>query len=129
MFFPDMAQMFSGTTPAVTGAPESQDSGPKFYQEVWFIVLMVLLGVLLLLIICGCCVRHCGHRNPYIRERLPLQSRLKKKSQPPLTFCVDANDGSLFAMVKADNILVSKISKKILSKLYHYASQRSFNKK
>ena len=82
----------------MTKTPEPK-AGPQFYEEVWFIVLVILLGVLLLLVICGCCVRHCGHRHPYIRERLPLQGKLQRKSDQPLTFCVDANDGSLFAMV------------------------------
>ena len=88
-----------GTTPPVTNAPGAQGGGPEFYEEVWFIILMILLGILLLLVICGCCVRHCSHRHPYIRERLPLRGRLKQKSESPLTFCVDAKDGSLFAMV------------------------------
>ena len=96
-----MVIVISGTTPAVTSAPEPKRV-PQFYEEVWFIVLMILLGVLLLLVIFGCCVRHCGHRNPYIRERLPLQGKLQRKSDQPLTFCVDANDGSLFAMVRPE---------------------------
>lgn len=72
---------------------------PQFYEEIWFIALMVVMGVLFLLILLACCIRNCGKSNPYIRERLPLQARHGKQ---PLSFIIDANDGSIVASVTVD---------------------------
>ncbi|XP_053408878.1 usherin-like [Mercenaria mercenaria] len=89
-----------GTTPAVVGSKDGQAAEPEFYEEVWFIALMVVVGILLLLILLACCIRNCGKSNPYIRERPPLQGRQQKQ---PFSFIIDANDGSLIAMEETPN--------------------------
>ncbi|XP_052767673.1 usherin-like isoform X2 [Mya arenaria] len=88
-----------GTTPALVGTTEMVTQEEQFFEEVWFIALMAVLGVLFLLVLLGCCIRHCGSSNTYIRERLPLQMRQQKQ---PFTFMIDPNTGSLVALESPD---------------------------
>ena len=81
-----------GTSPKTEVSTEMVVTELQFYQEIWFIALAVVLGVLVLLILLACCIRNCGKSNPYIRERLPLQARRGKQplyyyisQQPPST--------------------------------------------
>jgi len=85
-----------GTSPKTEVSTEMVVTELQFYQEIWFIALAVVLGVLVLLILLACCIRNCGKSNPYIRERLPLQARRGKQ---PLSFVIDANDGSFSSSV------------------------------
>ena len=87
---------FSGTPPPSSTPATNLDGEQQFYEEIWFIALMAVLGVLLLLALLACCIRYCGSAHPYIREQLPLQSRQHKQ---PFTFALDPNTGSLVAMV------------------------------
>ncbi|KAH3846702.1 hypothetical protein DPMN_089004 [Dreissena polymorpha] len=83
-----------GTTSAPIVSTQSPGT-QEFFKEIWFIALVSVLGVLLLLALLACCIRHCGRPHPYIRERLPLHNQQQKH---PFTFMVDANDGNLVAM-------------------------------
>ena len=91
-----LLRLFKGTTPPADGSTDKVVGEPLFFEEVWFIALMVVLGVLLLLVLLACCIRNCGKSNPYIRERLPLQGQQHKQ---PLSYITDSNDRSFFAMV------------------------------
>ncbi|XP_060070524.1 usherin-like [Ylistrum balloti] len=81
-----------GTTPQPTSRPVLLVQ-KMFYQEVWFIVLLVLITVLLIFIIIALCLRHIHGRRPYIRERTPLRPRHRKESQP---FTFSSSDDSIF---------------------------------
>ncbi|XP_021347323.1 usherin-like [Mizuhopecten yessoensis] len=81
-----------GTTPKPTSGPVLLVQ-KMFYQEVWFIVLLVLITVLLIFIIIALCLRHIHGRRPYIRERTPLRPRHRKGSQP---FTFSSSDDSIF---------------------------------
>ena len=60
-----------GSTDSVTMPMIKQEV--TFYNEVWFIVLVSLIGALLVFTLLACCLRQMGASRPYIRERSPLQ--------------------------------------------------------
>ncbi|XP_058131204.1 usherin [Dasypus novemcinctus] len=66
------------TTPA-----DKRGSGSKrmeFYGELWFIVLMAMLGLILLAIFLSLILQRKIHKEPYIRERPPLVPAQKRMS-------------------------------------------------
>ncbi|KAG3258086.1 usherin, transcript variant X1 [Ictidomys tridecemlineatus] len=73
----------------LTTPGEKKGSGSKsaeFYSELWFIVLMAMLGLILLAIFLSLILQRKIHREPYIRERpplVPLQKRMSPLSVYP----------------------------------------------
>nr|XP_019599683.1 PREDICTED: usherin isoform X2 [Rhinolophus sinicus] len=73
----------------LTTPGEKKGSGSKsveFYSELWFIVLMAVLGLILLAIFLSLILQRKIHREPYIRERpplVPLQKRMSPLSVYP----------------------------------------------
>nr|XP_004672060.2 usherin [Jaculus jaculus] len=68
----------------LTTPGEKKESGSKsteFYSELWFIVLMAVLGLILLAIFLSLILQRKIHREPYIRERPPL-APLQKRTSP-----------------------------------------------
>ncbi|KAM6979899.1 usherin [Aplochiton taeniatus] len=55
-------------------------SGAPVYSELWFILLVSLLGLLLLALILGLVLRRALRKSPFIRERAPL-APLQQRSQ------------------------------------------------
>lgn len=70
--------MIAGTTTvlSIISTPDN-----IFYTEIWFIVLVSLIGALLIFTLLACCFRQIGATRPYIRERNPLEL-----SKYPATF-------------------------------------------
>ncbi|XP_040491950.1 usherin [Ursus maritimus] len=67
----------------VTTPGEKRGSGNKsteFYSELWFIVLMAMLGLILLAIFLSLILQRKIHKEPYIRERPPLVPVQKRMS-------------------------------------------------
>ncbi|XP_064622303.1 usherin-like [Lineus longissimus] len=83
-----------GTTdmPPPTAAPQVT----QFYQEVWFIALVLVVSLLLLFLGIVLCLRYSGRNTPYIRERAPLQHR-HKRMPFGMNYCIDPYDGSIIA--------------------------------
>ncbi|KAM4814939.1 usherin-like, partial [Thomomys bottae] len=73
----------------LTTAGEKKGSRGKrtaFYSELWFIILMAILGLILLAIFLSLLLQRKIRREPYIRERpplLPLQKRMSPLSMYP----------------------------------------------
>ncbi|NXU70580.1 USH2A protein, partial [Oreotrochilus melanogaster] len=67
------------TTPGEKDKAESKRA--KFYNELWFAVLMVLLGLILLAIILSLILQRKVHKQPYARDRPPLVP-LQKRTSP-----------------------------------------------
>ncbi|XP_069911419.1 usherin isoform X2 [Oryctolagus cuniculus] len=66
------------TTPGEKRGSESKVT--EFYSELWFIVLMAVLGLILLAIFLSLILQRKIHREPYIRERPPLVPVQKRMS-------------------------------------------------
>nr|KAF6302646.1 hypothetical protein mPipKuh1_018529 [Pipistrellus kuhlii] len=66
------------TTPGGKKGPGSR--GTEFYGELWFIVLMALLGLILLAIFLSLVLQRKIHQEPFIRERPPLVPVQKRTS-------------------------------------------------
>ena len=66
------------TTPGGKTGPESNSA--EFYSELWFIVLMAVLGLILLAIFLSLILQRRVHKEPYIRERPPLVPVQKRMS-------------------------------------------------
>ncbi|XP_058895005.1 usherin [Kogia breviceps] len=67
----------------LTTPGEKKGSGSKsteFYSELWFIVLMAILGLILLAIFLSLILQRKIHKEPYIRERPPLEPLPKRMS-------------------------------------------------
>ena len=67
----------------LTTPGEKKGSGSKsteFYSELWFIVLMAVLGLILLAIFLSLILQRKIHKEPYIRERPPLVPLPKRMS-------------------------------------------------
>ncbi|XP_064197178.1 usherin [Anguilla rostrata] len=65
-----------------------KESVPKFYYELWFIILMAGLGLILLAIFLGLLLHKALKKPPFTRERpplvpLPLQKRSPIGVYPP----------------------------------------------
>ena len=71
--------------------------GKDFYQEIWFIILLILIAILLMFLIVAFCLKQIGSRRPYIRERSPLNPSQRKLSQP-YTFS-SSDDSGIFETV------------------------------
>ncbi|NWR49163.1 USH2A protein, partial [Regulus satrapa] len=74
--------LFTGlilTTPGEKDKAESQRA--KFYNELWFAVLMVVLGLILLAILLSLILQRKVHKQPYARDRPPLVP-LQKRTSP-----------------------------------------------
>ncbi|VCX37728.1 unnamed protein product, partial [Gulo gulo] len=73
----------TGFGPVLTTPGEKRGSGSKsteFYSELWFIVLMAMLGLILLAIFLSLILQRKIHKEPYIRERPPLVPVQKRMS-------------------------------------------------
>ncbi|XP_045715406.1 usherin [Phyllostomus hastatus] len=66
------------TTPGGKTGPGS--GGAEFYSELWFIVLMAVLGLILLAIFLSLILQRRVHKEPYVRERPPLVPAQKRMS-------------------------------------------------
>lgn len=78
--------MFAGlvlTTPGGKKGPGSK--GTDLCSQLWFIVLMAVLGLLLLAVFLSLILQRKLRREPYIRERPPLVPLVKRMS--PLNAC------------------------------------------
>ncbi|KAM8817678.1 usherin isoform 1-T1 [Rhynchonycteris naso] len=62
------------------GKKGSGSRGTEFYSELWFIVLMAVLGLILLAIFLSLLLQRKIHKEPYIRERPPLVPVQKRMS-------------------------------------------------
>ncbi|NWH38928.1 USH2A protein, partial [Chloropsis hardwickii] len=74
--------LFTGlilTTPGEKDKAESKHA--KFYNELWFAVLMVVLGLILLAILLFLILQRKVHKQPYARDRPPLVP-LQKRTSP-----------------------------------------------
>ncbi|EAW93343.1 hCG1985824, isoform CRA_c, partial [Homo sapiens] len=58
----------------------SRSKSTEFYSELWFIVLMAMLGLILLAIFLSLILQRKIHKEPYIRERPPLVPLQKRMS-------------------------------------------------
>ncbi|XP_062863133.1 usherin [Trichomycterus rosablanca] len=58
-------------------------TGYRFYTELWFIVLMALVGLLLVALVLGLVLRRALRKPAFIRERAPLQALQKRNSSYP----------------------------------------------
>lgn len=67
------------TTPGEKDKAESKHA--KFYNELWFAVLMVVLGLILLAILLSLILQRKVHKQPYARDRPPLVP-LQKRTSP-----------------------------------------------
>eukprot|EP00076_Gallus_gallus_P047875 XP_419417.4 usherin isoform X2 [Gallus gallus] len=67
------------TTPGEKDKAESKSV--KFYNELWFAVLMVVLGLILLAILLSLILQRKVHKQPYARDRPPLVP-LQKRTSP-----------------------------------------------
>ncbi|XP_041469805.1 usherin-like [Lytechinus variegatus] len=63
--------------PPSTGGPQP-DAQTQWYSSVWFIAIMVLLGVVIIFILIAIVLSRTGTRKPYARERTPLPPRQRK---------------------------------------------------
>lgn len=86
--FPFLSPLgFAGLVLTTPG--EKKESGSKtleFYNELWFIVLMAMLGLVLLAIFLSLILQRKIHKEPFIRERpplVPLQKRMSSLSVYP----------------------------------------------
>lgn len=66
------------TTPG--GKKGSGNRGIEFYGELWFIVLMAVLGLILLAIFLSLILQRKIHQEPFVRERPPLVPVQKRTS-------------------------------------------------
>lgn len=66
------------TTPG--GKKGSGSRGSEFYSELWFIVLVAILGLVLLAIFLSLILQRKINQEPYIRERPPLVPVQKRTS-------------------------------------------------
>ncbi|XP_036133319.1 usherin [Molossus molossus] len=66
------------TTPG--GKKGAGGRGAEFYSELWFIVLMAVLGLILLAIFLSLILQRKIHKEPYVRERPPLEPVQKRVS-------------------------------------------------
>ncbi|XP_048212729.1 usherin [Perognathus longimembris pacificus] len=79
----------TGVGLVLTTPGEKKGSGgksTKFYSELWFIVLMAMLGLILLAIFLSLLLQRKIHKEPYVRERpplVPLQKRMSSLSAYP----------------------------------------------
>ncbi|KAM9016840.1 usherin [Ara ararauna] len=67
------------TTPGEKDKTESRRV--KFYNELWFAVLMVVLGLILLAVLLSLILQRKVHKQPYARDRPPLVP-LQKRTSP-----------------------------------------------
>ncbi|XP_059533348.1 usherin [Myotis daubentonii] len=67
------------------GKKGSGSRGTEFYDELWFIALMAVLGLILLAIFLSLILQRKIHKEPFIRERPPLVPAPKRTS--PLSVC------------------------------------------
>ncbi|KAM9212500.1 usherin [Dugong dugon] len=68
------------------GKRGSGSKSTAFYSELWFIVLMAILGLILLAIFLSLILQRKIHKEPYVRERpplVPLQKRMSPLSVYP----------------------------------------------
>ncbi|KAJ8410281.1 hypothetical protein AAFF_G00202620 [Aldrovandia affinis] len=59
-----------------------QENGAKFYNELWFIILMAGLGLILLAIFLGLLLHKALNKPPFTRERPPLVPQPLQKRSP-----------------------------------------------
>ncbi|XP_025091044.1 usherin-like isoform X2 [Pomacea canaliculata] len=71
IFDPNAANNTGVTNPTPTASPTTDEN--TFYKEVWFIIVIVIVGLLIIAIIIAICFRRSYNQQPYIRERLPLE--------------------------------------------------------
>uniref|UniRef100_W5NGL3 Usherin n=1 Tax=Lepisosteus oculatus TaxID=7918 RepID=W5NGL3_LEPOC len=72
--------------PTAGGKTGMQDSDSKFYTELWFIILMAMLGLILLAIFLALLLQRALHKPPFARERpplVPIQKRTSTSVYPP----------------------------------------------
>ncbi|XP_009864107.1 PREDICTED: usherin-like [Apaloderma vittatum] len=67
------------TTPGEKDKADSKRA--KFYNELWFAVLMVVLGLILLAVLLSLILQRKVHKQPYARDRPPLVP-LQKRTSP-----------------------------------------------
>ncbi|KAG7465654.1 hypothetical protein MATL_G00155810 [Megalops atlanticus] len=65
--------------PTAGGKTGLQDSHSRFYTELWFIILMAVLGLLMLALLLGLLLQRALSKPPFVRERPPLVP-LQKRS-------------------------------------------------
>ncbi|KAJ7988957.1 hypothetical protein DPEC_G00314570 [Dallia pectoralis] len=73
----------TGTGPAGPGTEDKQgvgSKGPPVHSELWFILLLTLLGLLLLAALLALFLRRAMRKEPYIRERPPLAPLQKRRA-------------------------------------------------
>ncbi|KAL5008917.1 hypothetical protein ScPMuIL_014498, partial [Solemya velum] len=93
-----------GTTPAPTRAPPLLVATPV-YEELWFIVLMVVIGLLLLFLLLVLCIHCCVRGRPFLRERIPV--RASEKRARPLVYYVDPNDSGINTVTQSQELPIS----------------------
>ncbi|NXW01422.1 USH2A protein, partial [Fregetta grallaria] len=96
------------TTPGEKDKAESKRA--KFYNELWFAVLMVVLGLILLAILLSLILQRKVHKQPYARDRPPLVP-LQKRTSPmsvyssgethPFETIADTSDSSSSVTLKS----------------------------
>jgi usherin len=94
--------LLAGTTE--TPLPTATPQVTQFYQEVWFIALVLVVSLVLLFLGIVLCMRYSGRNIPYIRERAPLQPR-HKRMPFGMNYCIDPYNGSIIAAVSISLLL------------------------
>ena len=88
--------MSPGNT-GVSVTPQPQAPGKQWYEEVWFIMVIIIAAILLLFLLFALCLRRAGPTQPFIRERMPLPPDQHKL--PRDLYIIDAGDGSIIDAV------------------------------
>uniref|UniRef100_H3A4S9 Usherin n=1 Tax=Latimeria chalumnae TaxID=7897 RepID=H3A4S9_LATCH len=66
--------------PTVSGKSGVENAKSKFYTELWFIIIMAIVGLILLAVFLNLLLRMKRSRQPYERERPPLVPLQKRMS-------------------------------------------------
>ncbi|NXA15083.1 USH2A protein, partial [Sapayoa aenigma] len=73
--------LFTGLILTTPGEDKAESKRAKFYNELWFAVLMVVLGLILLAILLSLILQRKVKKQPYERDRPPLVP-LQKRTSP-----------------------------------------------
>ncbi|KAL4630445.1 usherin isoform X1 [Arapaima gigas] len=73
--------------PTPGGEAGTQDPGSRFYNELWFIILMAGVGLILLAIFLGLLLHKALNRPLFTRERPPLVPLSLQKRSPMGVYC------------------------------------------
>lgn len=79
------------------GVASTSQMSEDFYKEVWFMALMIVIGLVLLFAMVVLCFKCIQSSRPYIRERSPLRKRRERAIEGYSD--EDTSSGSVFGTV------------------------------